>query len=266
MKILLLALAAVITSGCNSIPDASFGPGLLHVDSMMRISNSTDRMQGLEPFLRLSPSQLHRLIGKPDLVEIDSNGFADHHYYRDHVDFSFTFHGSDMTTRGYSPIPRFSHPQMAITNYTTTNPFMDHSVTSIAYMVFRSSSSPVRGLYFVTRSREAIESLYSLMRTVTNEDVFIPMCGNLTGIEFVDKDEKAVVGFTVNADGSTIVTSDGEGFYDKSVVSLRKDVALACFELMRANAPEVLREIAHSTDRCVQEFVVPNFPFGELGQ
>lgn len=140
-----------------------------------------------------------------------------------------------------------------------TNTLSRFDVSAVKAVEFVGESSPVSGAHFTVTNRVEIEELFDHVASLTNQEMFITMCGNLTFGIFKSSNGEILATLSVNADGSTVVLRDRREGATTTLVSSDRTLSLFCFELMRRHAPDILRRIGKTSTVCGQ-----GFPFDEL--
>ena len=142
---------------------------------------------------------------------------------------------------------------------THTNVLIRLEPSAIASVEFTGESSPVPGHHFTITNRVEIQKLFEQAVALTNADMFITMCGNLTVGEFKSPAGETLAALSINADGTTVVLNGRPYEYGSCVVSSNRPLALFCFELMRMHSLDILKRIRKVGGLCGQ-----SFPFDEL--
>lgn len=264
---LAMLLMLCLFVGCDTPhPGSGFAPALLTRDGMQRIEDSVDPAdRELPPWYRLSRTELERLLGPADYVEPsveDGKTVAETlHYVRDPTRFSFTFEGKTMIMLAEWGIPKFSDPTFTEDSYTSTNPFRDIALTNVAFMVFGNGRSFP---YFVSRDREEIASLYTKASEIEDSPRFMSYYWPLQTVTFCDNGGNDLLEFDV-AGSELICMREFEGYRDKELMGISRELALAWFDLMLKHAPDILRRYSEAGEKDpLRKHFIPSFPFERL--
>ena len=128
----------------------------------------------------------------------------------------------------------------------------------IRSVIFTGKSTPVKGYFCTITNQDEIKIIFGRAAILTNQDMFITMCGNLAMADFRLDNGNSIARVEINADGSTIVITDPST--DKIILVCKDRVlALSCFELLKAHCRDVLIRIGNALGDCKD-----NYPFSDI--
>ena len=141
------------------------------------------------------------------------------------------------------------------------NRFQSVSITNVAYCELRVLGSD--GGTHTLKKQEHIAELCDMASSLVHKFSYGVGCGSIFHLTCYSTDGTCLATFGVSH-GAGIYMNDPSGTSDLSFSSASRPLALKCFRILQTDAPHLLENLMQSSNPCIQQHIIPNYPFDEL--